>query len=216
MKRINRSAPDDAQRRSSRREVTRRRAIAALAVGVCVASIPVATARSQQPEVPAFSSGPYQFRELLPRRELPSIILFGLAGGAMNLASLKGNPIILNFWATWCAACRTELPILDRLQERLGDTGLHVLAVSQDRGERPAIDRYVKALKLRSLSLFWDPHGDVAFADRSNRRKAPFALYGMPISYAIARSGRIVGYMPGAADWNSDSARKLLRHLDRF
>jgi thiol-disulfide isomerase/thioredoxin len=216
MKQIDRSAPDNGDCRSSQRHVTRRRAIAALAGGVCVASISATTARSQNPEVAAFSSGPYQFRELLPRRELPSVVLFGLAGGTTNLASLKGNPIVLNFWASWCAACRTELPILDRLQERLRNTGLRVLAVSQDRSERAVVDRYVKALKLRSLSLFWDPHGDIAFADPSNRRNAPFALYGMPVSYAIARSGRIVGYMPGAADWNSDSAGELLRHLDRF
>ena len=50
-------------------------------------------------------------------------------------------------------------------------------------------------------------------SDRDNERKAPFALYGMPITYAITASGRVVGYMPGAADWTSGSASELIEYL---
>lgn len=195
--------------------ITRRRVIVGTLASVLPASSVLPVVEAQEPDVPTFSSGPYQFREERPQRALPSIRLFGLDGTSLDLASLKGSPVILNFWASWCAACRTELPILDRLQEQSRGTGLRVLAVSQDRGERAVVDRYVKSLKLRSLSLYWDPHGYVAFADRENRRRAPFALYGMPISYAVARSGRIVGYIPGAADWTSKAAAGLLGYLHR-
>ena len=141
-------------------------------------------------------------------------MLFPLNGKAIDLASLRGRPILLNFWATWCAACRTELPILDRLQEE-NRRGLHVIAVSEDRGERATVSRFVQTLKIRSLSVYWDPNGYVAFSDRENRRHAPFALYGMPITYLIASSGWVVGYMPGAADWTSEAAYRLIDYLRR-
>ena len=67
---------------------------------------------------PVFTSGKHQFTLVSPQRMLPSIRLFSLAGGTLDLASLRGGPILLNFWASWCPACRIELPVLDRLSER--------------------------------------------------------------------------------------------------
>jgi hypothetical protein len=58
-----------------------------------------------------------------------------------------------------------------------------------------------------------DPNGNVAYSDGGNSRNAPFALYGMPITYLIASSGLIVGYMPGAADWSTAAAKDLIEHL---
>jgi len=55
----------------------------------------------------------------------------------------------------------------------------------------------------------------VAHADGDNPNNAPFALHGMPISYVIAPSGQVVGYLAGAADWASDAARNLLDYVRR-
>lgn len=160
---------------------------------------------------PAFTSGRYQFTLLQPRQELPSIRLFGLDGGSLDLASFRGRPLLLNFWATWCAACRIELPVLDRLSERR--RGLNVIAVSEDRGTRDQVGRFVRSLAIRNLPVFLDPNGYVAHADVDNRRGAPFALYGMPITYLVASSGWVLGYMPGAADWAEPSADALIEYL---
>ena len=73
----------------------------------------------------------------------------------------------------------------------------------------------MRALKIRSLPIYLDPNGYVAFSDKENKNNAPFALYGMPVTYAIAASGLVVGYMPGAADWTSDAATKLIGYLHR-
>jgi thiol-disulfide isomerase/thioredoxin len=120
----------------------------------------------------------------------------------------------LNFWATWCAPCRTELPILDRLHAQNGLDGPHVLAVCEDRAERSAIVRFLENLGIRHLPIYRDPNGYVASSDRDNRR-APFALYGMPITYLISASGKVAGYMSGAADWNNEAARSLIDYLRR-
>lgn len=163
---------------------------------------------------PAFDAGRFQFTILQPQRMLPAISLLNLDGTRTELQSLKGHVILLNFWATWCPACRKELPELQRLQaEHRAD--LRVVAVSVDRADHSTVKRFIQALNIRGLPIYLDPEGDVAYTDRGNRKNAPFALYGMPISYLIAASGRVVGYLPGAADWNSADAQKLLDFLKR-
>jgi len=173
------------------------------------AAVPVST----DDAVPPFISGPYQFTTLQPARRLPPITLVPLAGRPLELASLSGTPILLNFWATWCAACRTELPILDRLSQRSRQKGLHVIAVSVDRTDREVVARFAQVLDVRRLRIFLDPQGNLAYSDRDNKNGAPFALYGMPITYAVAASGQIIGYMPGAADWMSEQGTRLIDYL---
>lgn len=166
-------------------------------------------------DIPSFRSGGFQFTILRPRQQIPQVMLFRLDGTVTQLAALRGRPILLNFWATWCPSCRTELPILDRLQAERRTSGLQILAVSKDQGERAAVERYIKALQIKNLAMYRDPNGYVAYTDADNRKQAPFALYGMPITYAIAASGWIVGYMPGAADWTSAEASALIAFLYR-
>lgn len=190
-----------------------RRVIAGL-LGIAIPTLVLNSAvRASDAAIPRFPSAPDRFTILRPQAALPSVRLFGFDGKSVDLASLAGNPIILNFWASWCAPCRIELPILDRLQARFGDTGLRVLAVSQDRTARSVVERYLRTLNLRSISLFWDPNGYVAYSEIENPRKAPFALYGMPISYLISSSGRVVGYIAGLADWTEEFAASLIRYL---
>jgi thiol-disulfide isomerase/thioredoxin len=178
-------------------------------VGLTSLASPTVVAAPAPP--PAFASGRYQFTMLRPQQMLPSARLFNLDGGALDLASFRGRPLLLNFWATWCAVCRIELPVLDRLRERRRD--LNVIAVSEDRGTREQVGRFVHSLEIRNLPIYLDPNGYVGHSDVDNRKEAPFALYGMPITYLIASSGWVVGYMPGAADWMEPSATALIEYL---
>ncbi len=114
---------------------------------------------------PVLTSGGHQFTLVSPRRMLPSIRLFSLGGGTLDLASLQGQPILLNFWASWCPACRVELPMLDRLSERARKMRLNVLAVSEDRGGRDQVGQFVQSLGIRNLSVYLDPNGYVGHAD---------------------------------------------------
>jgi thiol-disulfide isomerase/thioredoxin len=199
--------------RSSVNVPSRRAVILQGLIGTIASLAAPAIAAPQAQDIPAFESGRYQFTIIRPRREIPSIRLFRLEGGTIDLTTLRGNPILLNFWASWCAACRIELPILERQYSSGWRGNLHVVAVSEDRGRRETVEHFVKALELRTLPIYLDPNGYVAYSERDNGRNAPFALYGMPITYLIASSGSVVGYMPGAADWSSAAANELIEYL---
>ena len=105
------------------------------------------------------------------------------------------------------------MPLLDRLQQRYTSSRLEIVAVSEDRAGRPAVQRFVDRLKFRHLRIYLDPNCYNAYHDAINVHLAPFGLYGMPINYAIAASGWIDGYMPGSADWTSSAASALIDFL---
>jgi hypothetical protein len=77
------------------------------------------------------------------------------------------------------------------------------------------VEHFIRALELGTLPIYLDPNGYVAHSGSDNSKSAPFALYGMPITYLIASSGMIMGYMPGAADWSSEAANGLIEYLRR-
>lgn len=192
-----------------------RRAILLRALAGIATELASREAAAAEADVPRFASGRHQFTILRPPQELPSLRLFHLEGGTTDLSALRGKPILVNFWASWCAVCRLELPALDRLYRDAWRGRVQVVAVSEDRGPREVVARFVKSLDLKALPIFLDPNGYVAHSDAENARKAPFALYGMPITYAISNSGAVVGYMPGDADWSSTAAGELIAYLDR-
>ena len=130
-----------------------------------------------------------------------------LGKGTLDLTSLRGKVVLVNFWATWCPACRTELPILDRLAGN-GRADLAVVAITTDR-DRSLVAPFVKKLNLRHLTIGFDPGGLVARAGASDGVDTPFALYGMPISFLLGVTGQVEGYLTGEADWLSIEASRL-------
>lgn len=125
-------------------------------------------------------------------------------GETVQLADFKGQVVLVNFWATWCAPCVEEMPTLDGLQQALGGDAFKVLAVSEDRGGLNTVEPFLRdKLNLQTLAIYLDSDGELAQA---------FGLRGMPTTYLLNAQGQVVGGLEGPADWNSEAARALMQY----
>lgn len=113
----------------------------------------------------------------------------------VDLASLRDQPVLVHFWATWCAPCRKELPGLIQAA-RAAD--LRLLAVTDEPWDEVAAFFGGEI----PIEIVRDPAGD------ASRR---FGVSGLPDSFVVARGGRIVVRIGGARDWSTRNAREFLR-----
>lgn len=121
----------------------------------------------------------------------PSFYLPNREHGAVGLERLRGEVVLLNFWATWCPPCVTEMPSLGRLQTRFEGQKFKVLAVSVDEDGWPAVDRFLKKYPV-NLTILLDVRGDIAARYGTNR---------LPESFLIDQKGTVVKKYLGPRDW---------------
>lgn len=128
----------------------------------------------------------------------------GTAGPVRTLADYRGDVVLLNIWATWCGPCREEMPSLQKLHERFGGEGLHVVAVSvDDPTASGAIREFAQQYGL-TFDLLHDLSGDI---------QSQYQTTGVPETLVIGRDGRILRKQIGATDWNSAGNRALIAQL---
>jgi len=110
----------------------------------------------------------------------PEIGLKDLSGKMVQVGELKGRVVLVDFWASWCAPCREELPVLEELYRKYREKGLVVIGVGQDKDAGKA----AKFLRASPLSFPIVHDADGAVADR-------YAPPKMPSSYVIDKKGLI-------------------------
>jgi len=169
-------------------------------------------AAAQQPDPPMFATARSQFTIVSPRRGLPGLRLQDLNGKDVVQAPRPGNVTLINLWATWCAACKIDLPALAGL-ERMRIPRLDIWTICTDARLPRDIHRYAQSIAMPHLS-FADPHSSATNA--TDPGASVLALSAMPITYLIGTSGMIEGYIAGAPEWLSSAGAALLRYyLDR-
>jgi thiol-disulfide isomerase/thioredoxin len=183
------------------------------ALAYSVASPSAAYAGSDEQR--AFETVRHQFTILRPVKIVPDVQLTRLDRQVATFEQFRGKVLLVNFWATWCPACRTELPQLERLQLATRRENLQVIAISLDRDGRSSVIPFLKRLSIRNLDVFLDPDGRIARPAGDDNGTTPFSLYGMPVSYIVGPTGRIEGYLAGEADWLSKNARDLLTYYSQ-
>jgi cytochrome c biogenesis protein CcmG, thiol:disulfide interchange protein DsbE len=110
----------------------------------------------------------------------PDFTLNTLEGGSVTLSSLRGHPVLINFWASWCVACRAEAPELQELYAEHKDHGLIILGVNTTQQDTVADARaYVSEFKL-TIPIPMDEKGDVVKA---------YGVVGLPTSFFIDPRG---------------------------
>lgn len=106
----------------------------------------------------------------------------------VTLASLRGQVVLLNTWATWCVPCREEIPGFEALYRKYRERGFTVVGVNIDEGRADAsVERYIEALDV----------GFPIWRDARNRFSKRFRVLGVPETFLIDRAGRIVHHWRG-------------------
>lgn len=137
-------------------------------------------------------------------KDLPAEVLADLDGKERTLSEWQGKWVVLNFWATWCAPCRKEMPSLDRLAATSADTGVTVVTVATGRNPPPAITRFFDEIGVKSLPVLLDPKSALA---------RQMGILGLPLTVILDPDGREVGRLIGDAEWDSADARAMLAAL---
>jgi thiol-disulfide isomerase/thioredoxin len=130
---------------------------------------------------------------------MPDAQLFNSDEDKATLAELKGKPLLVNLWASWCAPCVKELPTLDALSRKAGAP--RIVAVSEDIGERPSVEAFLESHGIKNLEAWRDPQMAVSGA---------LQVQVMPTSVYYDASGREVWRYVGDLDWTGVEATKLL------
>jgi len=126
------------------------------------------------------------------------------SGQTVSLASLKGKVVFLNLWATWCGPCREEMPSMETLFDELkGNKDFVMLAVSEDTKGKSAVLPYVQKNGYHFRILL----------DPENKVGDTYGVSGVPETFIIDRSGRIVAHHMGAFDWSRPDVKSALDEL---
>ncbi len=123
---------------------------------------------------------------------------------AAGLDTVKGRPVLLNLWASWCMPCVAELPALDRLKPALDAKGMVLLALSLDRSGKVAVANTFARLGIKNLDIRTDENRVAA-----EKLDAP----ALPVTLLIDREGREIARFIGAAEWDGPPAARLLDTL---
>ncbi|MBW4709708.1 TlpA family protein disulfide reductase [Roseobacter sp. YSTF-M11] len=138
--------------------------------------------------------------------EATSTASYDLADGAgeQTLEAYRGKYILLNFWATWCAPCRKEMPQLSELQAEFGGDAFEVVTIATGRNSPEGIKKFFEETGIDNLPRHQDPQQSLA---------SQMGIFGLPITVLIDPEGREVARLRGDADWASDSAKAIVEAL---
>jgi thiol-disulfide isomerase/thioredoxin len=152
--------------------------------------------------LPVRSEAAYMVRPWPAGKQAPSLDLVDLDGKPWSLAGLRGQAVVLNFWASWCEPCRAEMPSLELLAAQHERDGLTILAVNY-KEPLPTIKRFLDALPF-SLPILLDRDGN-ATGDWTPRI--------FPTTVLIDRGGVPRQSVLGELEWNGPVARDLVEPL---
>ena len=138
--------------------------------------------------------------------KVPDLTFEDGSGKKLALADFKGKTVLLNLWATWCVPCRTEMPTLDALEQKLGSPDFQVVAVNIDTRDADKPKAFLKEIGVKDLTYYAD-----ASAKSFQDLKAVGRAFGMPTTLLVDRNGCEIGTIAGPAEWASDDAVKMIK-----
>lgn len=111
----------------------------------------------------------------------------------INIKEFNGNLLLLNFWATWCAPCKEEMPSLDKLQVNQNLSNLKIFAINISQESKKKVDSFFEDLKIKNFDPYFDAPTTLA---------KTFSLRGVPTSILIDKDGKEFARIMGSIDFN--------------
>lgn len=137
----------------------------------------------------AFDADPAAYLPPEFPRDAPSFRLEDLSGNVLSNERLKGNVVLVDFWATWCAPCRKSMPELQALHVKYAGRGFRVVGISIDEGGAAPVKKFVASKKISY---------PVAMDSDSLPAWDAFRVKAVPAAFLLDRDGRIVAQWTGA------------------
>jgi thiol-disulfide isomerase/thioredoxin len=132
----------------------------------------------------------------------PGWALKDVEGKLVNFSSFKGKVVVLDFWATWCGPCRSEIPGYVKLQEKYKDKGLVIIGVSLDQEGPDVVKKFIGDLHMNYQVVMGDDAVVEAFG----------GVDGIPTTFIIDRTGTIRDRKVGAME-TAEYEKVLLQYL---
>jgi cytochrome c biogenesis protein CcmG, thiol:disulfide interchange protein DsbE len=132
----------------------------------------------------------------------PPLELAALDGRKVELGSMRGRVVLINYWATWCEPCRDEMPAIERLRTKMKGRPFEVLAVNYgESAER--VSSFVAKLNL-SMPVLLDPYKHSVEA---------WKVRGLPMTFLVDARGRVRYWSFGERDWSEGEALELVEKM---
>ena len=128
----------------------------------------------------------------------------GFDDSVVTFDDYAGQIVLVNFWATWCAPCRKEMPQLSALQAAMGSQDFQVVTIATGQNALPGMQQFFAEIGVDNLPLHRDPQQELA---------RDMGVLALPISVILNRDGQEIGRLQGDADWASPSAMAIFAAL---
>ena len=126
------------------------------------------------------------------------------SGQEFTLADWEGKYVLLNFWATWCAPCRKEMPALNALQADYQGDDFDVVTIATGRNDLTGIKKFFEETDVDVLPILLDPRSKLS---------RDMAVLGLPVTVIIDPEGNEIARMRGDAEWAGESGRAIIEAL---
>ena len=138
-------------------------------------------------------------------KPISSLIFEDFSGNQINLNNYRGKLVIVNFWATWCAPCKKEMPSLDNLYKNDNFDNLQIFAVNVEQPNTLKTKKFFSELNIQKLEIFFDSHLNFV---------KEFKLRGVPTTVLINKKGEEFARIIGEVNFQDKKFSKWLLKYD--
>jgi thiol-disulfide isomerase/thioredoxin len=155
----------------------------------------------------SFAGEVKDIKNLIINKELKkydNLSFLDVKNNQLNLEDYNGNLVLLNFWATWCAPCKEEMPSLDLLTTKKGLKNLRVFAINVGKDNKQKALNFFEDLNIKNLEVYFDP--PITLAKK-------FGLRGIPTSILFNKEGLEFARIVGSVDFED---KKFIEWLSGY